>query len=97
MSATTLIPVLETPTGRTVRIDGTVHIGRHPCNHVSLSDPSASRRHASITLTDEGIYVTDNASSNGTYVNGKRIAGSILVIHGDRIRIGRTEMTFRDE
>jgi hypothetical protein len=62
-------------------------IGRDPANTIVLDDPTVSRRHARVELTDEGIVLTDLGSSNGTFVNGARIERAVLK-PGDEIVLG---------
>ena len=54
---------------------GTVEIGRDTTNAIPLpNDTNASRRHATLQLNGAQVVVTDNGSSNGTFINGVRIA-----------------------
>lgn len=64
-------------------------IGRHGCD-VVLADPEVSRRHARIRQVDTGPAVEDIGSSNGTFVNDKKISGITLLSTGDRVRFGNT-------
>jgi pSer/pThr/pTyr-binding forkhead associated (FHA) protein len=51
-----------------------------------------SRVHCRVTsLPDGGLEVHDLASTNGTYLNGRRVANARLA-HGDRLRVGRIEL-----
>ena len=50
-----------------------------------------SRLHCRLTATDEGVEVVDLSSTNGTYVNDKRIKKATLA-SGDRLRVGRVEL-----
>lgn len=53
---------------------GGVIIGRDPAYcHVVLAEGSISRRHACLELTNEGVVVSDQQSTNGTYLNGRRL------------------------
>jgi len=62
-----------------------------------ISDPGASRRHATITLDDGGEYVlTDLGSTNGTIVNDEPV-GEHVLSDGDRITIGNAVLEFRRE
>lgn len=63
-------------------------IGRHRSNTVRFSDRSVSRRHASIIHTRRGVYIRDEGSTLGTYVNGEKIFGPTRLEDGDTIRIG---------
>lgn len=59
-------------------------------------DPEVSRLHCAIQRRDENAYVIlDSASRNGTFVNGVRLMSEAReLVHGDRIRIGHTKMSF---
>lgn len=65
---------------------------RRDCDFV-VRDDSTSRVHAALMLYAGRWYVTDRGSTNGTYVNGRRIWGSAMVRAGDRLSFG--EPTFR--
>jgi hypothetical protein len=72
-----------------------VAIGRLPECDIVISDPGASRRHATITREDGGEYVlTDLGSTNGTIVNDEPV-GEHVLSNGDRITIGNTVLEFR--
>ncbi|HEX2319577.1 MAG TPA: FHA domain-containing protein [Streptosporangiaceae bacterium] len=60
---------------------------------VVLDDRDVSRRHARIEIVDNELVLTDLGSTNGTYVNDARVARRVLV-PGDRMRIGRYELTW---
>jgi pSer/pThr/pTyr-binding forkhead associated (FHA) protein len=51
-----------------------------------------SRLHCRLTAGDEKLEVEDLASTNGTFVNGRRV-NRAQVGSGDRLRVGRTELT----
>jgi pSer/pThr/pTyr-binding forkhead associated (FHA) protein len=70
-------------------------IGRRPGNDLLLDEPTVSGEHAAITL-GEPAAIVDLGSTNGTFVNGERVAKQPLA-HGDRIRIGSHELQFVDE
>ncbi len=58
---------------------------------VVVAQPRVSRRHCRLTETPEGYRLEDLGSSNGTYVNGTRIAQPTIVSPGDRITLGALE------
>jgi pSer/pThr/pTyr-binding forkhead associated (FHA) protein len=64
-------------------------IGRAECD-VELNDPDVSRRHAVVRLVDGGLAVEDLGSTNGTFVNERRITGIAELAAGDRVRFGNT-------
>jgi predicted component of type VI protein secretion system len=66
----------------------TVSIGRDPGNQVVINDPQISRQHARITPQGGLMVLEDLGSTNGTMVNGLRIAGPHTLAHGDQIGLG---------
>ena len=78
-----------------LRPDATT-IGRDPDADVTLDEPSASRRHAVIVQRKDGFYLCDLGSTNGTYLYGLLHGSEKRLLDGDRFRIGRTEIVFRD-
>lgn len=55
-----------------------------------------SRLHCRLTAGDEKLEVQDLASTNGTFVNGKRVERA-QVASGDRLRLGRIELTVEQQ
>ena len=70
-----------------------LEIGRDPNCDVALRSPDASRWHASIAPTVLG-YVLRETSTNGVFVNGRRIDDQRVLGRGDVIRIGDEEFRF---
>jgi transcriptional regulator with GAF, ATPase, and Fis domain len=68
-------------------------IGRAEGNHLVVSDPFASGRHARIEWHKDGYLVRDLNSRNGTYLNGARVMMAPLS-DKDRIRVGGAELIF---
>ena len=66
--------------------------GRAPRADFILEAPLVSRLHCRIDAGDESLEVVDLSSTNGTYVNDKRVTRARLRT-GDRLRIGRVELT----
>ena len=68
-----------------------VTIGRHPLSDLQF-DPEAdldvSTRHAELRETDGAWTVADQQSTNGTFVNGERIAGQRRLVTGDTLGLG---------
>ena len=62
-------------------------IGRDPGNHVQLSLPEVSKKHAFLQRTPSGWRVRDLGSRNGLLVNGRRVQET-NVQDGDRLTIG---------
>ena len=70
-------------------------LGRAEDNDVSLSkDEFASAHHARIESQRDGVWILDLGSTNGTFVNGKRLDGRRLLEEGDVVQIGDTELRF---
>ena len=69
-------------------------IGRLETNEIPIPDPGLSRHHAEISSENGQYLLTDLGSTNGTFVNGKRIAEKTLK-DGDKIGIGKVSLVFR--
>ena len=67
--------------------------GRHPNADIFLDDVTVSRRHVEFFLSNGGFEIRDLGSMNGTYLNGARVDGSVLV-NGDVVQIGKYHLTF---
>jgi ABC-type multidrug transport system ATPase subunit len=70
-----------------------VVIGRDPNNYLPLNHPTVSFRHAAISKQDGGLLIRDLGSTNGTFVNGKRITQAPLS-SGDEIQIGPFKLVY---
>ena len=78
-----------------VRLDGTLQVGRADACQLQLSDTYASSFHARIYSSDGSWFVEDLGSTNGTYLNQRRITAPAEVRAGDKVRIGKTTLDFR--
>ena len=88
---------LEKPDGTRADIDGNCSIGRAAGNQVILADDRVSRRHAVIHAQGEGeFWLVDLGTSNGSYVNGRRLSQPGRLNHGDVIKIGSSQLVFRE-
>jgi len=86
------VPLVFKPGGRRL------NVGRASDNELTLNDASVSKIHAALLMTGEGtLLVADTGSTNGTYINGRRIAyGESRVIEdGDVIGFGDVEVRLR--
>lgn len=82
----------------TVKLDRMkLTIGRSSRNDICISDPFASRLHAEIKRENDMVMLVDNGSANGTFVNGKRVNGSLQLHVGDQVRIGETEIEYASD
>jgi phosphoserine phosphatase RsbU/P len=77
-------------------LDGPVVLGRTPgpATQLWLDHASVSRRHASIMRVDDEFVLVDLGSANGTFVNGRRIAGPTRLRDGDTIAVGAVSIRF---
>ena len=71
-------------------------MGRLPENDVFVDEPVVSRKHAEIVRSDDGYFLRDLKSTNGTFVNSDRLQaeGDQLLRDGDEIRLGNGEISF---
>ena len=87
---------LETADGKRYPICGSCSLGRTAANTILLESPKVSRRHALIHLQNIGEpWLIDFGSSNGTFLNKRRIHQPIRLTDGDQITIGDQVFTFR--
>lgn len=74
---------------RTVSFDQyQILVGRHSECDLVLDDLAVSSRHATVTLLHGGWHFEDLCSTNGSFVNGRRISSSVEISDGDQIRVG---------
>jgi hypothetical protein len=73
-----------------IELGDRTRIGRHGAIDLKLLDPKVSRQHADIEIQGTTCRITDLNSSNGTFVNGRRITEPHELKHGDAIKIGDT-------
>jgi hypothetical protein len=76
--------------GKRFKLSGTMSIGREmSCDIPLTNDQTISRNHAEIVNTVNGSFsVTDKGSSNGTFLNGTRVTGTVEVTSGDTLVFG---------
>ena len=85
--------ILQSPEGTFRLTPGAVKtIGRAPRADFILDAALVSRLHCRITATADNLAVEDLKSTNGTFVNDKKISRAKLA-SGDRLRVGRVELT----
>ncbi len=73
----------------------TIVVGRAVTSDVPIYDPTISRRHAEVSLTDGGVKVKDVGSSNGTFLNGARITEA-LAGENDVITFGKVAFRVKE-
>jgi adenylate cyclase len=80
----------EIPAGRSVIV------GRGVASDIAIYDPTISRRHAELTAGADGVEVKDLGSSNGTCINGSRVAGGRLQVN-DSVTFGKVLFRLRSQ
>lgn len=65
-----------------------ITIGRDSNNTIAINDPEISRRHAQLSLQGSSFLFQDLGSTNGSFVNGKRLMGPHLLRPGETITLG---------
>src|SRR2546427_5002882 len=73
----------------------TIVVGRAVTSDVPIYDPTISRRHAELSLADGGVKVKDVGSSNGTFLNGARIAEATAA-ENDVITFGKVAFRVKE-
>src|SRR5262249_39847539 len=76
--------------------EGELVVGREDGVGLQLRDPSVSRRHAKVVLSDDEAALVDLGSHNGLEINGERLAenGTRPLRHRDVVVLGRTVLVF---
>ena len=82
--------------GRIFPVIGDMFVGRAAENQLVLDDPSLSRKHARLRGAGRRLEVEDLGSSNGTFVNGRKV-GRATALPGDGIRFGELSFRLEDE
>lgn len=68
----------------------TIRVGRSSTNDIQLDDSTVSGQHAAFTINDDGkISIKDLNSTNGTFVNDKRITEVVTLKSGDHVKLGQ--------
>lgn len=74
--------------GRLHRLDlQLTRVGRDPSVEITVDEGSVSWNHARVLVTDEGVILEDQGSTNGTFVNGEKVSRTRLQF-GDQVRFG---------
>jgi hypothetical protein len=72
-----------------------ITIGRGPQNTVALDDDDfASASHARVEPRQDGVWLEDEGSTNGTYLNGVKLSRPRKLTPGDLVRVGETDFRF---
>jgi pSer/pThr/pTyr-binding forkhead associated (FHA) protein len=86
--------VLEPPErrGRSYELADELTVGRAPGCQITLDDTYASQLHARIFRRDGQLFVEDLGSTNGTYLNRRKVTAPLPLRKGDRLQVGKTVM-----
>ncbi len=88
----------EMPDKRSINLkERAVLLGRDPQATLQLDAPIVSRRHATIEPDGQGRYQLRDYSTNGVFVNGKRVNGSMLLFDGADLQIGPFTLVLRGD
>jgi two-component system cell cycle response regulator len=93
-----LIVIAGTQVGEMIQLAQSATIGRAVDAEVRIVDDKMSRRHCRVVVEGGASFIEDLGSTNGTYVNGVRIARQQLQ-DGDKIQVGETtilKFTYHD-
>jgi len=86
-------PDAKKPT--TFRLSGPLEIGRADSCAIRLDDTYVSQQHARLSPRDGACLVEDLGSTNGTYVNDRRVQAPVEAKTGDVVRVGKTVLELR--
>ncbi len=89
------LTVMHAGTIKTYRFGRRILVGRAPSADLRLSDPRVSRLHARIEVRDDGVYVEDLGSRNGTLVNGNPIDAPQRLGIDEELTVGPAALVFR--
>ena len=79
-------------TGVRVPLDSVVRIGRSPDLELVIADDFVSTVHARIVPSPGGPLLQDQDSTNGTLLNGRRVADATPLVAGDEIEVGTVKL-----
>lgn len=85
----------ESQQGQDFEVGDVVVMGRSHETDVVLDDPYASDFHLRLVSQESGMMLHDLGSTNGTYVNGRRVSAPTGLRRGDTIQVGKTVMEIR--
>lgn len=81
--------------GETYRVEDVLMLGRSPQADIVVDDPYASEFHMRFVTGDEGLVLHDLGSTNGSYVNGRRVTAPQVLVKGDAVQVGKTVLEVR--
>jgi pSer/pThr/pTyr-binding forkhead associated (FHA) protein len=89
--------VIASPEGRpaagtSLPLDAVTSIGRDVNNSIVIDDSFVSSDHAVLSFRGRAWYIEDRGSTNGTWLNGRRVEGLLPLGYGDEIQIGQVRL-----
>jgi pSer/pThr/pTyr-binding forkhead associated (FHA) protein len=85
----------DTIAGRRFTLGPPAVLGRSEEADIVIDDPYASDFHVRVGVQDGTVLANDLGSTNGTYVNGRRVTVPTPLIQGDSLQIGKTILEVR--
>ncbi len=90
-----LVVIAGAELGKRVELqEDEVKIGRAEQSGLCINSDLVSRHHATVLNTEQGHFLRDEGSTNGTFLNDRRVAELERLSDGDQIRIGRTVIKY---
>ena len=85
----------ESQAGQSYVIKDALTLGRSPDADVLLDDPYASEFHLRLISEDDRLTLHDLGSTNGTYLNGRRVTNPVVLRKSDSLQVGKTVIEVR--
>ncbi len=85
----------DTEAGQEFSVDDVVVLGRSEQADIVIDDPYASEFHMRFVSDESGLVLHDLGSTNGTYVNGRRVSSPQPLVKGDAVQVGKTVLEVR--
>jgi predicted component of type VI protein secretion system len=82
--------------GDRIELAGELIVGRENAD-VTVDDEEVSRRHLAVRPHDDGVELEDLGSTNGTFVDGARLASTVVISESARVVLGETELEIEVE
>ena len=94
-SAELVVVRSDTLSGRRYAVSSPTVLGRSDDADIVIDDPYASEFHLRVGIQEGDLVVHDLGSTNGTYVNGRRVTVPTSLAKGDALQIGKTILEVR--
>ena len=76
--------------GKSYPLADELTVGRAAGCHITVDDTYVSQNHSRVFRQNGRLMVEDLGSTNGTYLNGTKVSGSMVMQRGDRLKVGNT-------